>query len=252
MVESNFCLKVQEGILNLQSQTANLLSLIEENNQQSSISTTKILKELQAKIQNIQTDIVQLNDVFDIVNLTNNESTFITNNSLGRQSQELNGNSHLVNVEFTPGLTTKRLDSTKKRRVRFDVDDVIIQSRKIEVTPKRKKKIISKSEKVHFGKPKEIISTNLDKIQSRPIPTMKKVHFGKLKEIISEDTTPIQPIPTVKKVHFRTPKEIMFEDSDTIQSTPTQPIPGASTIGPLVQTPPFPSSNVTAFLSSRK
>ena len=252
--EPNFSEKFREGVMNLESQVTDLLSLVEANKRQASVRGTECLKQFQTKVQDIHTEIVQLKDEvfstnlnfdFDdtehsVVEKRMNDSisgdhhdglTFIKYNFPGtppplEQSQKDQLKDHtvteLVNVtvEFTPGLTTKRPDSTKKSRkhrepirplkmFQREENSGVVQKKDfcqpiIPLTPRRRGKGNPQPEKP-VGKTKGIeplvISKALDKIQTslgqstptQPIPTRDFIKTAKL-------------VRSLKKAHVGTPQ----------------------------------------------
>ena len=240
--EPNFSEKFREGVMNLESQVTDLLSLVEANKRQASVRGTECLKKFQTKVQDIHSEIVQLKDEVFSTNLNfdfddtehsavdlekrMNDSgdhhdglTFIKYNFPGTpplersQKDQLKDKDHtvteLVNVtvEFTPGLTTKRPDSTKKSRKHREAirplkmfqreeDSGVVQKKDfcqpiIPLTPRTRGKGNPRPEKsVEKTKGIEplVISKALDKIQTslgqstptQPIPTRDFIKTAKL------------------------------------------------------------------------
>ena len=70
--KSNFSLKLQESVSNMQCQIRNFLFLIEENKNQALIDETNNLEKFQSKIQIIEAEILKLKYEFFSTDVTAN------------------------------------------------------------------------------------------------------------------------------------------------------------------------------------
>lgn len=268
--EPNFSEKFREGVMNLESQATDLLSLVEANKRQASVRGTECLKQFQTKVQDIHTKIVQLKDEVFSTNLNfdfddtehlvdlekrMNDSgdhhhdglTFIKYNFPGTppvleqsQKDQLKDKDHtvteLVNVtvEFTPGLTTKRPDSTKKSRKRRE--------------PIRPLKMFQREENSGLVEKKDFCQPII------PLTPRRRGKGNPQPEKSIEKTRRIEPLVISKALDKM--------QTSLGQSTPTQPIPTRDFIKTAklvrslkkvnVGTPQLPSSSVTAFAFNDK
>lgn len=267
--EPNFSEKFREGVVNLESQVADLLSLVEGNKQQASVRGTECLKQFQTKVQDIHKKIVQLKDEVFSTNLNFdfdeaehlvdlekriNDSipgdhhdglTFIKYNSPGTPPSEKSEKNRLkdkdhtvtelvnVTVEFTPGLTTKRPDSTRKSRKqreairplkmfqREENSDVVLKKdfckAIIPLTPRGRDKKSPQREKK--GIEPSVVSKALDRMQTslgqstptQPIPTRDFIKTANLVRSLkkTQDGTPQLPSSSVTAFPFHDKSRIL-------------------------------------------
>lgn len=271
----NFFQKLREGVTNLNSQVSDLKSLVEANKRQASTRGNDCLRQFQNKVQDKHAQIAKLkSEVSTDLNFDDiehavvalekrmndfisgdhqhDESTFVKYNFPGsppppkialmdsefpRQQYKHGKVAEVadVTVEFTPGLTTKRPDSTKKtgrdrefvRPLKMDLtDDSLVLQREeicqpiVPLTPKTR----STSSRKHL-----IRSKLVEKIRETEPPIVSKA-LEQMQTSLGQ-STPTQPIPTkeliktaklvrsIKKVDVGTPQlpsssisEFLFND----------------------------------------